>query len=61
MMADLYFACPLCGPAVDPLGNGHGCCETCGAELIRLRVPEMDPQPPDGIATHWIEDEWSKL
>ncbi len=61
MMAECYFACRNCGPQDDPLGDSHGCCPICGSPLERLTVPQFEQQEPDGIAKHWIQDEWSKL
>jgi hypothetical protein len=51
-----YFDCPNDGPQEDGLGNGHGACPICGAELVRRPVPAFPPPVPDGIARHWAEE-----
>jgi hypothetical protein len=56
MMADFYFACANCGPQEDPLGDGHGCCTVCGAELVRLKIPPFPEPQPDGIAKHFGQE-----
>lgn len=51
------FFCPNCGPAEDPLAKTNGCCPGCGAELVRVAPPPMEPPEPDGITRHFAEEE----